>query len=635
MRFSHIQFVGILAAALVSFPSLSSAQCTEPATTDFRTVTLVAPSTSNNLSESGASEGPVQIAVASDGRVFVARMHTGTIVVYKPGSNAVSPVGQIPTYFNTEDGLLGIALDPNFATNHWIYADYSDPCGQNCTNRAIEVARFTVDTTVTGSLTATGQLTNKKVLLRFAREKDDTHHAAGGMAFFANGVLVIGTGDNSEPTTGNHNAGYGPIYYGTPTGTKREDAQRSAANTNDLRGKVLRIKPIAFADNTTPTPGIGGTYDIPSGNLWEKINLPAFNPGWDNTDTLANVRKEIFTFGHRNPYHPRVDNRSGWIFWGEVGPDANNARTGSTSQEGGPAGHEEWNLAAAPGFYGHPYCNGKSQPYTMITSIASSGTATYSTSSYDCQALVNTSPNNTGIHHLPPAVPAVVAYASADNTGNGGGTGDSRFGSGQETAISGPMYRYDPASTSTVKFPPYYEGKILFFEWTRRIQRVMVMNPNGTIDSTAAAVRSFSPNGLPKASNVDVSYIDAQFGPEGALYLLKFSDNAYTLGAGAGLYRVEYTGSYNNSCYQPFTATVTGPDVNIPTSIFSREIRKNIAPLMGNGFLTLPAGYRSVQLYNISGRMIWTFGRTAADYSEEVKLPTNLSQGVLQAKLIP
>ena len=70
-----------------------------------------------------------------------------------------------------------------------------------------------------------------------------------------------------------------------------------AGNTNDLRGKILRIHP---EDD--------GTYTIPEGNLFPK--------GTEKT------RPEIYVMGDRNPWRISIDSKTGYIYWGEVGPDA-------------------------------------------------------------------------------------------------------------------------------------------------------------------------------------------------------------------------------------------------------------------------------------------------------------------------
>jgi cytochrome c len=602
-------------AALIPFGAWAQSNCHQPTANEYRLVKVVDVNKGLEEEQDGRSSGPMQMAIAPDGRIFVGKMKTGEIRVIKPTNTyptTADLVGVIPTWMSTEDGLLGIALDPNFATNHWLYAYFSDPCGKNCTNRAAELSRFTIS--------ADNKLGPKKVIMRHARASDDDHHAAGGLSFDASGVLVIGTGDNTDPHNKPNN-GYGPLNFKIPGA----DAQRTSSNTNDLRGKILRIKPKPFADAENLAPGVGTTYEIPAGNLWEIIDNKSFNPGWSpDSDNVAKVRKEIFTFGHRNPYRVRVDSKSGWIFWGEVGPDA-----GEESGTRGPTGHDEWNLALKPGFFGHPYCNGYNKPYNMLTGMTSNTDATYG-AKYNCAALENHSPNNTGIKHIPPAVPALVAYASGNSTDD-----DARFNfsptawtnpdhSG-ETAVGGPMYRYDPLSTSAVRFPPYFEGKVLFFDWNRLILRFITLNPDGTIPAGKAGVENFAVAGLPLGS-----YIDQQYGPDGAMYLLRFSDKGYGIGAGPQLYKVEYTGPQDVSCYQAFTATV-GPTVGIQKP----ALRQRLAPLAVSGIYALPAGYRNLSLFDMSGRKVWSYRRDDAARSESVRLPSELAHGLWQATVMP
>jgi cytochrome c len=557
-------------------PRPASAQCaTEPTADQFKVVTLIEPGT-GGLTDN--DEGVVQIAVAKDGRVFLAKMQTGEIHVYTGTANQTVLAAKIPTFFSPGEGLVGIALAPDFETAHWLYAMYSDPCGLDCADRSSELARFTVS--------ADNKLSNKKVILRFPRARDNQNHATGGLAFATDGTLVIGTADNTDPHDATNN-GYGPVNEGHSTG----DAQRTAGNTNDLRGKILRIKPVAFADNQTPAAGIGSTYTIPAGNLFQ---------------ASATTKPEIYAMGCRNPFSARIDAGTGWIFWGDVGPDAS-----SMSASRGPSGHDEFNLTAAPGNFGHPYCNGYNVPYGAYPDYASK---------YNCDAPVNNSPNNTGNKNLPPARPALIAYSSGNSTDD-----DARFNPmhGPETAISGPMYRFNPASASTVKFPAYYEGKIFFMDWSRRLTKFITVNyPAATIPAGAAGVSNFAPQGLPVAS-----YIDAQFAPggayEGSLYLARFSSDGYT-GKASGLYRVEFNNpAYDNSCYKTFGGS--------PMAV---KISRG-APVWAQSAFTIPAGYRTAEFYDLGGRLLWSYHRETARNEMRVPLPDQLGKGVWRARLRP
>ena len=86
------------------------------------------------------------------------------------------------------------------------------------------------------------------------------------MGFDKDGNLYVLTGDTNS--SGQHGRGYSgnvvPPQFpaGDPTGIGFNDARRTAGNTNDLNGKILRIKPKA---DPGATPGIGTTYDDPDG----------------------------------------------------------------------------------------------------------------------------------------------------------------------------------------------------------------------------------------------------------------------------------------------------------------------------------------------------------------------------------
>jgi len=621
----------LLAAALIVPQRAEAQNCAMPTASDFRIDTLANNATGDlyegstaNGGESG-NYGVVQIAVTPDGKVFIGKMCSGQIRVYVPGSGgpatATVRAGTVPTRCDNEDGLLGLVADPNYMTNKWIYvyhtdANYPTTPANADTGRAQVLTRYTYDATAA----AGSQLTNAKRIFRAERMIDSRgYHAGGGIDMGSDGVLVIGTGDDTSPHSNEcSNNNFGPLI----TGDRGCDAQKSSANSASLRGKLIRIRPIAFPDNQTPVMGLGTTYTVPAGNLWEVISTPSFNPNWNpSVDSVSKVRKEIYSMGHRNPYHVRYDTKSGWLFTGEVGLDA-----ASVSATRGPEGREEWNLATAPGFYGHPYCVGNNDPFRKYENGA-----WITTEYYNCAAIQNNSPNNYGIRNLPPARAASLWYSTANTTDDGVRLGVTN----QETSIGGPMYRYDSTLVSTIKFPPQYEGKIFYFDWANTNKtsfRIITVRPNGTIDTGMAATERFPASTLAALPNG--GYIDMRFGPhDGAMYLLRNN----TGGAGysgfnnAALYRIAYTGAINNACYSPFNATV-GPG---PSSLSRGVIRKALTPAIAHGLVTMPVGMRTVTLYDLSGRKVWSHTRMNSMVVETIRLPEGLATGVLQARLAP
>ena len=132
--------------------------------------------------------------------------------------------------------------------------------------------------------------------------------------------------------------------------------------------------------------------------------------------------------GNRNPFRIAVDSATGWLYWGEVGPDANSA-----NPLRGPAGHDEWNQARAAGNYGWPYFTANNKPY-IDYNFANSNSG----SAFNPNAPVNNSPNNTGPQNLPAAQPAWIWYTYGASTEfpevNGSGGIDCEKGAEQRKA---------------------------------------------------------------------------------------------------------------------------------------------------------------------------------------------------------
>ena len=94
-----------------------------------------------------AVENPIDLAVAPDGRVFFIE-RKGELNVYRPDLGLTRLAGQLAVSTDFEDGLLGIAIDPDFVRNNWLYLFYS-PHGEEAKQH---VSRFELD----GDETAVG-----------------------------------------------------------------------------------------------------------------------------------------------------------------------------------------------------------------------------------------------------------------------------------------------------------------------------------------------------------------------------------------------------------------------------------------------------------------------------------------------
>ncbi len=220
--------------------------------------------------------------------------------------------------------MLGIKVDPDFAKNHWVYVFYSP--SDTSVNR---LSRFTLEK---DSLDPKSE----KVILQFYEQREICCHTGGSIAFGPDKSLFVSTGDNTtpfdEPKQQFVSHGFAPLD--DRPGHLQYDDRRGAGNTNDLRGKILRIK---MHDD--------GTYEIPDGNLFPK--------GTDKT------KPEIYVMGDRNPYRISVDPKNGFLYWGEVGPDAND----DSLDTRGPRGYDEVNQARKAGFFGWPFFIGPNYAY--------------------------------------------------------------------------------------------------------------------------------------------------------------------------------------------------------------------------------------------------------------------------------
>ena len=437
---------------------------------------------------------PMSLVVLPDRSV----LHTARngVVRRTTATGATSVIGTLPVYTHGEDGLQGIGVDPGFSSNRYIYLYYSPPLSTpggdapatgtdfSAWRGVNRLSRFTLNADFT--LNMSSQLT----VLDVPTDRGMCCHTGGDIDFDAAGNLYLSTGDDTNPFD---SSGYTPIDERSNRNPSY-DAQRSAANTNDLRGKVLRIKVNA-----------NGTYSIPAGNLFAQ--------------GTAGTRPEIYAMGLRNPFRFNVDKPTGAIYLGEYGPDA-----GSASSTRGPGGQVEFNRITSAGNYGWPYCTGSNT--TAETYVDYTFPSGPSGARFNCAAPVNDSPRNTGMRNLPAARAAWIKYDNCSFTA---------FGCGSESPMSAPVYRYDAANTSTIKFPPALDAHVFASEFGRRWIKTIDVNADGT----PGQISDFPWRGT--------QIIDSTFGPDGALYVLDYGTGWYGGDANSALYRIEYNPTGNQA----------------------------------------------------------------------------------------
>ncbi|MGO4919059.1 ThuA domain-containing protein [Maribacter spongiicola] len=460
---------------------------------DYSKVTSQIPPEADRFAKVTLSEGqffePTEMAVLPNGDVLVAQRR-GEVMLYNDETKALSEVLKLDVYsktlntpgVNAEEGLMGLQKDPDYANNHWIYLYYS-PTGDKSVNR---LARMKF---IDGKF----DVASVQVIIDVDSQREICCHTGGSIAFGPDNLLYLSTGDNSTPFNEKDekyvNNGFAPLND-TP-GHEQYDARRSSGNTNDLRGKILRIK--VKED---------GTYDIPEGNL--------FPVGTEKT------RPEIYTMGHRNPYRISIDMKRGYVYWGDVGPDASADSLGTR----GPRGYDEMNQAKKAGNFGWPLFIGDNYAYNEYNyETGESGPE------YDPAKPINTSRNNTGLTELPPAMPAYVYYPYAN-------TQDfPQTGTGGRNAMAGPTY-YSDMFQGDEKLPSYYDGKVIIYDWMRGWMFAVHLDKNGNFSKME-----------PFAPEVKVnSLIDMEVGPNGKIYLLEYGSGWFSQNANSSLGYIEFNG---------------------------------------------------------------------------------------------
>ncbi len=301
------------------------------------------------------------------------------------------------------------------------------------------------------------------------------------------------------------------------------DARRTALNTNDLRGKVLRIK---VADD--------GSYTSPAGNL--------FAAG------TAQTRPEIYAMGFRNPFRIQVDEND-VAYITDYSPD-------STPPEAfrGPSGTGRVEIVRKPANYGWPLCYRTDLPYYRWDFNTSTTLGT----PYECDGTgagpQNTSRWNTGLQRTPPITNPDIHYTFQQGT-----WGTPCFGSYNRTPAVpcantwpelgnggvGPhgatKYNYDPDNPSETKFPPYYDESVFFGEFTRDYLKEIKLDEDGKVLKINNLLDCGAANVTPAPRFECDNPMDMQFGKDGSFYLLTYGDGFFAQNPDAGMYRWDYT----------------------------------------------------------------------------------------------
>ncbi|HZB29998.1 MAG TPA: ThuA domain-containing protein [Streptosporangiaceae bacterium] len=412
------------------------------------------------------------------------------------------------------------------------------PIAFNATAAAVQAALEGLSNVEPGDVVATGgpvNTANVSVNFRGQYTQDNVAQMAADGTALIGGTVTTATSQEGD-------------WYVAPY----VDARRSSLNTNDLRGKVLRIKvkdgDIAGGDANR----LGGAYSVPSGNL--------FSAG------TAGARPEVYAMGFRNPFRIQVDSED-IAYVTDYSPDSQVPQTLR-----GPQGTGRVEIVRAPANYGWPVCMTPDVPYYKWDF----NTSTTLGQPFDCanpaKGPDNESRWNTGATVDPTTLPGRVQtprltqpdlwYSYRDNNPaffQGTPCHEAYDGDAPEGTAAGicpqlfpelftggvgphgaTTYEFDPDNPSETKFPPYYDGATLLGEFTQDTMRevrfdssnqALEINPFlncGAVFSTAFPFECDNP-------------MDLQFGADGNFYLLTYGDGFFAANADAGMYRWEYT----------------------------------------------------------------------------------------------
>ncbi|HEX2269550.1 MAG TPA: PQQ-dependent sugar dehydrogenase [Pyrinomonadaceae bacterium] len=234
---------------------------------------------------------PTAMAIAPDGRIFVCQQ-TGALRVIKNGAVLPAPFMTLSVDPAGERGLLGIALDPGFATNNFLYVYYTVPS----TPRHNRVSRFTAngDVVVPGSET---------IILELDNLTNATNHNGGALHFGPDGKLYIAVGENATTSNSQTLANkLGKILRINSDGSIPPDNPffNQATGTNRSIWAIGLRNPFTFAFQR----GTNRMFINDVGqSAWEEINdgIAASNYGWPATEgptTNPNFRSPLFSYNH-------------------------------------------------------------------------------------------------------------------------------------------------------------------------------------------------------------------------------------------------------------------------------------------------------------------------------------------------
>jgi glucose/arabinose dehydrogenase len=246
----------------------------------------------DTLVASGLERGTA-MAFDPSGRLFVT-LQDGSLRVIRDGRLLPAPFVNLTVDPVGERGLLGVAFDPNFNSNHYVYVYYTVP-GSPAHNR---VSRFTAQRDVAAP-------ESELPIFDLPPLGTATNHNGGAIHFGRDGKLYVAVGDNNKPGTEasqNVNSLFGKMLRINRDGSIPSDNPFYGTNTGDNRAVWawgLR-NPFTFAIQ----PGTGRIFINDVGqHKWEEIDdgIAGSNYGWPKSEgatTNPSFRSPLYSYPH-------------------------------------------------------------------------------------------------------------------------------------------------------------------------------------------------------------------------------------------------------------------------------------------------------------------------------------------------
>lgn len=232
---------------------------------------------------------PTSMASAPDGRLFICEK-SGRIRILKNGALLPAPFATLDADNFDERGLLGLAFDPAFADNHFIYVYYT---AKNPSHNRI--SRFTAS----GDSASGGE----KVILELNNLSDHGNHNGGAMLFGKDGMLYVATGNNRDNANSQSMGNLlGKILRLHPDGSIPTDNPFYASATGNNRAIWALGLRNPFGMAVHPVTG-KIMIDEVGENTWEEIDegVAGANYGWPNAEGHAAIAPTGLTGTYRDP----------------------------------------------------------------------------------------------------------------------------------------------------------------------------------------------------------------------------------------------------------------------------------------------------------------------------------------------